>query len=279
MEHKTGNNQQNTDWIVGILGSMVVLLSAVCVGILTSDSLRSAIRSSVGLVVEQSTLQTVESRINRDQAQLLAIASALNLAADTHDLSGAVQTLVAERQDLSGKYNDLTTRHNALTTQHATLNREHGDLRNAKAEYEARVRNATHKLSSNLSSKLVKTSARQVASTPGKAIPFFGIGFVAAFTAIDVYEACEMIKALHEMNIELGTQADTNNRDTVCGLKVPTQDELRTQISKNWQAAYTSAAAAANEAGKSFSMTPPTIEAQQFTKQTCSIFGGTWLCP
>lgn len=66
MEHKTGNNQQNTDWIVGILGSMVVLLSAVCVGILTSDSLRSAIRSSVGLVVEQSTLQTVESRINRD---------------------------------------------------------------------------------------------------------------------------------------------------------------------------------------------------------------------
>jgi hypothetical protein len=211
--------------------------------------------------------------------QLHAIPSTLGLAADSHDLNNAVRTVIAERQDLHGKYTDLTTRHNALGTQYSNLSRQHGDLRKAKLDYEARVRNATQKLSGNLSTRLANSAARQVTSTPGKAIPFIGIGFVAAFTALDVYDACEMLKALNEMNVALGTSADTNSSDKVCGLKVPTRDEVHNQLSSNWKAAYTSAAKVANEAGKSFSMTPPTIDRQQFTEQTCSIVDRLWFCP
>lgn len=261
-----------------VLIGIVVALTVVCFSLMLSDGLRNTIRSSLGISGDHFTQPMSESRLHREQEQIRAIASTLGLAADTHDLSSAVRAVIDERQALQGKYSDLTTRHNDLSTRYSTLSREHGELRKAKMDYEARVKNATHKLTGNLSSRLVNTAARQVTSTSGKAIPIIGIGFVAAFTALDVYDACEMIKELNEMNVDLGIPTDTNNNDKVCGLKVPTQDEIRNQLNSNWEVAYTSAANAANQAGKSFSMTPPTISAQQFTKQTCSIFNRLWFC-
>ena len=278
MDQQTSNIRPSKRWHVPILAGMVVVLSGVSVALVASDGLRTVVRTAVGLTNGQPAPVPVAAAMSKEQMELLAIASALGLVADTHDLSSAVKTVVNERQDLRGKYNALSTQHNALSTQHAALNRQHGELRQAKEAYEARVRGATRKLSANLSSGLAKTSARQVASTPGRAIPFIGIGFVAAFTALDVYEACEMMKALNEMEVELGGLADTGSRDKVCGLKVPTQDEVLTQLSTNWQLAYTSAASTANQAGKTFSMAPPTLDASQVTKQTCSIFGGFWFC-
>lgn len=278
MNQQTSKTRPNTRWHVPVLTGVVVALSGVSVGLVASDGLRTAVRSAVGFTNGQPVPVPVVATMSKEQIELLAIASALGLASDAHDLSGAVKAVVNERQDLRGKYSELTTRHHSLNTQHAALNRQHGELRQAKDAYETRVKGATRKLTSNLSSGLVRTSARQVASAPGKAIPYIGIGFVAAFTALDVYEACEMMKAINEMNVELGGLADKGSHDKVCGLKVPTQGELLTQISTNWQTAYLSAAAAANQAGKAFPMTPPTIDPSQVTKQTCSIFGGLWFC-
>lgn len=278
MDQKTGITLQNRSVQISLLGTLVVLLAFACTWLVFNGSPLVAKHAINGHSGGQTENRTTEPQDNHEHRQILAIASALGLAADTADLSTAVKGVVDERQELRGKYGDLLTKHTTLTTQHATLNREHGDLRKAKADYEVRVRNAAQKASANLSQRLAKTSARQVATTPGKAIPFVGIGFVAAFTALDVYEACEMVKALNEMNIELSNQTDLATRDKVCGLTVPTQTEISAQLRNNWQAAYSSAANAANQAGKSFSVTPPTIDASQMTKQACSIFAGRWFC-
>jgi len=266
MTSQTKNVTNKTGVSVPILISMAVLLLALCIGLVASDSLRNAIRAPLNLPPAQPIDRSAEKK-------LLEIASAFGLAEVTADLATLVKTTVDDRdglrlkntdldrkhgaldahyRDLDAKHVDLQTKHVALDQQHkqlqvanGELNKQHQQVKAEKIQYEARTKQAAGKFSRNLSSRLVKSTARQVASAPAESIPFAGIPLVAAFTAWDLYDACETMKALNEMNHELSIETQDSN--VVCGVKVPTVDDLQ----KNGKDAYKNAKKLLDEAGRS----------------------------
>ena len=266
MTSQTKNETNKTGVSVPILISMVVLLVALCVGLVASDSLRNAIRAPLSLPPAQPIDRSAEKK-------LLEIASAFGLAEVTADLATLVKTTVDDRdglrlkntdlnrthgeldaryRNLDAKHVDLQTKHVALDHQHkqlqvanVELDKQHQQVKAEKIQYEARTKQAASKFSRNLSSRLAKSTARQAASAPAESIPWVGIPMVAAFTAWDIYDACETMKALNEMNHELSIETQDSN--AVCGVKVPTVDDLR----KNGKDTYDKAKILLDEAGRS----------------------------
>jgi len=266
MTSQTKNITNKTGVSVPILISMVVLLVALCVGLVASDSLRNAIRAPLSLPPAQPIDRSAEKK-------LLEIASAFGLAEVTADLATLVKTTVDDRdglrlkntdlnrthgeldaryRNLDAKHVDLQTKHVALDHQHkqlqvanGELDKQHQQVKAEKIQYEARTKQAASKFSRNLSSRLAKSTARQAASAPAESIPWVGIPMVAAFTAWDIYDACETMKALNEMNHELSIETQDSN--AVCGVKVPTVDDLR----KNGKDTYDKAKVLLDEAGRS----------------------------
>lgn len=84
-------------------------------------------------------------------------------------------------------------------------------------------------------------ASRNVASAPAEAIPYVGIGAVAVVTGWEIYDACETMKDLHNMNVAFNPNADDSEATRVCSIEVPTTDEIFKSVksapSKSWDKA------------------------------------------
>ena len=256
-----------------------LLASAIVILIVIGSALWNVSEIRAHADREKEQYRLLAENAAKEHEQLQKISLALGLVAVSDDLASLVATAFKERNDLKAANAELNQRHKRLDRSHTDLKDRHERVTAEKDHFETKTRNAVSKHSQVISSRLARNTSRQVATAPGKSIPFYGIAFVAGFALLDVYEACEMIKALNELNVEIGTQPDMESAKTICGLKVPSSEQLSAQLNSNWQAAYSSAATAANQAGKPFSATPPTVDPSLFSKQACSIFKGLWFCP
>ena len=256
-----------------ILIGMLVLLLGLCVVLASHDGLRNAFRSMLGLPPTKSVVQIDHSAEENNRRQLLEISAALGLVAVSNDMATLVKAVAHDRDDLrfkngdlnrkhvelDARYRDLDTKHGDLQTKHVALDHQHKQLQFAngeldrqhqqvkaeKIQFETRTKHAASKFSRNLSSRLAKSTARQVTSAPAESIPFIGIPLIAAFTAWDLYDACETMKALNELGHELSIETQDGN--AVCGVKLPTVDDLQ----KNGKHTYENAKRLLDEAGRS----------------------------
>lgn len=305
MEYQPTNVAPTTRLLIPILAGVVVLLIGFSAALVAHDGLRNTIRSKVGLAIAKPLSVPDTSAENHDRQQLMEIAAVLGLVAVSDDLTSLVKTVVNDRNnlqvknnDLNVKHSELNARHNDLAGKHADLNTKHGELdrqhkqlqvsndelskqhslvKAEKAQFETRSKNAAKQFGHNLSSRLAKSTARQVASAPAESIPFVGISLIAAFTALDVYDACETMKALNELNRELGIEIKDNS--SVCGVSVPTADQLRYTASQRWKESYASAADSLAAAGQSIPRSPPKIDWQQMRDQICPVVTLPGFCP
>lgn len=84
--------------------------------------------------------------------------------------------------------------------------------------------------------KITKSTVANVGALFGEAIPYVGAGVVVATTAYEVKTACEMMTDLRDIEdaiVELGgvlTETSTADRDIVCGIDMPTQEEIVASI-------------------------------------------------
>jgi hypothetical protein len=90
--------------------------------------------------------------------------------------------------------------------------------------------------------------------------------------ALDVVDACDLIKEVNEMNRAVGVDVEDEQR--VCGVKVPDQKQLAAEVSKNWQAAYL---AAANVVGKPPAI--PQVSWNDLKTQVCAVTAVPMVCP
>jgi hypothetical protein len=106
---------------------------------------------------------------------------------------------------------------------------EGNERRHAAATERARLR-ATRKvreISLRISRRIGNDALRNVGSAVGEAVPWIGIGVIAATTALELTDACESMKDLYELEAAFDpTVADVADRDRVCGIVVPTAEEL-----------------------------------------------------
>lgn len=118
--------------------------------------------------------------------------------------------------------NSPTTKTQALEKRHVALERSHREIETKHAELK-RVTGKriviTQNFTKRLASRVAVGASRAAATAIPKATPFVGTAVVVAITAADLYDACQTMKEISELNGELGLEREDPTR--VCGLKPP----------------------------------------------------------
>lgn len=145
---------------------------------------------------------------------------------------------------LKGSHNKLNTDHKKLEASHTEISKKHNML-----EIEsARKAEAVQKASRRMADRSVVGATRNIASLPGESIPLIGTVLIVGVTAWDIHDFCENLKDLNKLNDVFKYQREDQTQ--VCGIKVPTNEEVMVKASENWREAYEVAVNEINKAAK-----------------------------
>jgi len=90
-----------------------------------------------------------------------------------------------------------------------------------------------------MQARTATTASVNLGSVFAESIPFWGIAVIVGATTVELSAACDTMADLHEMQILFATeQAVPSERDEVCGLQVPTRQEIWTAIKASPQAVW-----------------------------------------
>jgi len=96
--------------------------------------------------------------------------------------------------------------------------------------------------SDRLARRTARATARSLGSVAGEAIPVVGIGVIAAATAWELHDACEMMKEVRELDVALNPdRAVPPEAAEVCGMKAPTRAEIWAAVASSPGAAWSEA--------------------------------------
>lgn len=198
------------------------------------------------------------------------------------DVAVATEVLRAEKTQLTSKNHELTSKNHKLDNKHAELERSHKDISTKHAELKAtNIKQATvaKNVSQKIAERSAKTATRNIASLGGEAIPFLGTALILGVTAWDIYDLCETLKDINQINQVFGHPLQ--NQQAVCGREIPSTAQVMASVTSNWQLAYKSATDSINQAGNTMvSPSPPNISWSQMKSLICPVVGATsTLCP
>lgn len=203
-------------------------------------------------------------------ATLTKLLSHSTTAKRTSDVAQATRVLMDEKAALSASHRSLTDKHAALELAHKDISGKHVQLQQKSASQAAVVQ----KVSKRIATRSIVSASRNVSSLPGEAIPVLGTALVVGVTAWDIYDLCETIKDMNEINGAFGHPSE--DQQMVCGMKVPTREQVMADARGNWQAAYKSAADSINQAGNVMvSASPPSLSWADMKGMVCPIVGTT----
>jgi hypothetical protein len=132
-----------------------------------------------------------------------------------------------------------------LDGERAKVKRAHLDLDDVKAKRFIDAKEA--KLAAGrVRERMAKGVARNVSSVPAESVPYLGIGVTLGMTALDLYDACQTMKEFNELLLKLGQGVE--NDEAVCGMKLPTKEQVVANLGATWRKSYEDAGRAAAEA-------------------------------
>lgn len=100
------------------------------------------------------------------------------------------------------------------------------------------IQHAVADTSERISRRTAVGASRNLSATFAEALPVAGVAAIVTATALELNDACVIMQDLHELDVAFNPENDFGPDATeVCGLKVPTADEL-------WQAVKASPGAA-----------------------------------
>lgn len=92
-------------------------------------------------------------------------------------------------------------------------------------------------------SRAAKWAAADLGATIGQAIPWIGVGVVVAATTYDLNNTCETMKDARTLELAFNPQStDDADVSTVCGMKVPSAEEVWIAVERSPEAAWQAAA-------------------------------------
>lgn len=113
------------------------------------------------------------------------------------------------------------------------------------------------KLGAKVLGRASRSVTRHLMSLPGHALPVLSATVAVASTALDVNDACDSLKELDELNESVGLPPE--NRSKVCGVTVPTPEELLADARRNWRSVYQKSADALNSGAQIIPRSAPAI--------------------
>lgn len=177
--------------------------------------LTQAIRRSDELY-EQVELRNVQnSRLTDD------VISAQARIADFED------ELRLKNARLSGLLNEIEDRDDQIRELVDDLARPRGsdivDYRGARIT----LANAVTDTNARIARRTVAAAARNSSSIVAQSIPYLGIAVVLGITAYDLKDSCDTTRDLHALDVAIDPSKEFGADETaVCGLRVPTKDEV-----------------------------------------------------
>ena len=198
------------------------------------------------------------------------------------DVAVATEVLRAEKTQLTSRNHELTSSNHKLTNKHAELERSHKDISTKHTDLKAtNIKQAAvaKNISQKIAERSAKTATRNIASLGGEAIPFLGTALILGVTAWDIYDLCETLKDINQINQAFGHPLE--NQQAICGREIPTKAQVMASVTDDWQGVYKSAAKLINQAGKTMvSPSPPDISWSQMKTLVCPVIGApSTLCP
>lgn len=261
---------------IGLVVLNILVVVSEAVHSLAYEAVRAVSRALPEPVASRLLENSPTAKARREIAASKAVLSA-ELDAVTRKnkaLFGQVSALDEKHRVLSSKHLDLEKAHTDLGTKHSALGKAHMDLKGEHAELarvSAKRAEAVKKFSTALGVRIANNVSRNVASIPGEAIPFVGTALVIGVTSWDVYDACQTLKELNEVNFEFAYAPE--DHETVCGTKVPSRSEIVAQVKGNWREAYRTAADALSHAGERVPTTLPDPSWQDVKDTVCPVIG------
>lgn len=165
-----------------------------------------------------------------------------NKETDLERLTGERDRLSKEVTRLSddvaireGKIAQLTDDIAVRDTRIATLSDEVVDLRRTgSVVYRGQRRLLTEAITDTnerIARRTAVAASRNASSVVAEAIPYLGIAAMLGVTAYDLKDSCDTIKDLHALDVAIDPEKEISAEDTeVCGLRVPTKDEVWSDV-------------------------------------------------
>ena len=128
---------------------------------------------------------------------------------------------------LSGLLNEIEDRDDQIRELVDDLARPRGsdivDYRGARIT----LANAVTDTNGRIARRTVAAAARNSSSIVAQSIPYLGIAVVLGITAYDLKDSCDTTRDLHALDVAIDPSKEFGADETaVCGLRVPTKDEV-----------------------------------------------------
>lgn len=127
--------------------------------------------------------------------------------------------------------------------------------------------------SRNLARRTFSRVSRHIAAAGGAAVPYVGAGVLSGMARMDVRDGCEILEELNDLNRALDLDAVETSK--VCGLQVPTSEQILAQVLANWRTAYAISAAWANQYQVVLPPEPPVVPYAGANELWMAVFGVT----
>lgn len=111
--------------------------------------------------------------------------------------------------------NSPTEKYGALEKSYRALESKHVELKKVSA---ARSQIAK-KISTRVARRAIANAGKNVASYALEVFPFVGVAAITTLTISDLYDDCQMLKDINELNVAF--EHETTMENTVCGIKFP----------------------------------------------------------
>ena len=108
-----------------------------------------------------------------------------------------------------------TQKYSNLERSHKTLEARHVALRRVSATRSQVVKD----ISTKIGRRAIANAAKNVGSYAAEIIPVLGVAAITALTISDLYDDCQTLKDLNEINVSF--EHDAEDETKVCGIKFP----------------------------------------------------------
>ena len=138
--------------------------------------------------------------------------------------------LEKQKRNIVHKNRSLTKKNNSLLSKNATLLAANQSMTKSLKQGNTRLRTKVASTTQSVKNRMKILASTTVLEAPLEAVPFLGIAVIAGTAAFELHTACETMKELYSLEVELNPNAAFDN--TACGMEVPTTEELRASWSK-----------------------------------------------
>jgi hypothetical protein len=168
------------------------------------------------------------------------------------------------RSPTISRKNDVALETEKLSRSNQTLKRQTDNLKKTIDKKSVAIKG----FSKRMVARSVAATARNLSSLSGQAVPILGVAVIAGVTAWNVHDSCETVKELNALNTELALEPHLEkDNQKVCGVDIPSKEEILTEVQENWSAAYEEARIAINQAADKVPDMPEIPELSWVTKK------------